>query len=389
MSLPGESDPREGDARTDRLEGLRPQVALRGGDVPIWLIAAIMLVLALALFMVLDGKRLAREAAEQAPQQAINLPEPPPLLNLPAPPAAVVEEPLEEPSPDFGAGRIFAPLPGDRGFGQPAQMIRPAQRPPVDEVYAPPRYRTQTSPVINAGSGGGGPGGLVVDLTSGRGASINGSGAAAGAAGSAGAGGDEAADEAAVRATVLRNRASLVPQGVIIAAVLETPLNSDRPGMARALVSKDISGFDGSRVLIPRGSRLIGEFKADTSPGMRRILVNWVRLIRPDGVAIRIGSPSSDQMGGAGIPGKVNTHFFERFLGAVLQSSLMIGVNVASQIPNDGSNIYVGLPTQVGQIGQDLVPETSRPPTVKVPAGAQIAIFVARDLDFGGTPAVR
>ena len=54
--------------------------------------------------------------------------------------------------------------------------------------------------------------------------------------------------------------------GAVIAAVLETPLNSDRPGLARAVVSKDARSFDGTRVLIPRGSRLIGEFKADANP---------------------------------------------------------------------------------------------------------------------------
>lgn len=374
------SDPREQD-----FEGLRPQVALAARDIPVWLMAAIALIFAAALFLVLDAKRQARLAAEIPAQQAVTLPPPPPMLTVPQPARPTESEPLGDSLTVRASPPLYMPLPTERNFGLPQPIIRPAQRRPVEEVYAPPRFRTETSPVINAGSGGGRAGGLVIDLTSGRGAAINGGSTTAGT----GAGATAEIDEDAVRATVLRNRSGLVPQGVIIAAVLETPLNSDRPGMARALVSKDVRSFDGSRVLIPRGSRLIGEFKADTNPGMRRILVNWQRLIRPDGVTIRIGSPSSDQLGGAGIPGKVNTHFFERFLGAVLQSSLMVGVNIASQIPNDGNNVYIGFPTAVGQVGQDLVPDTSRPPTVKVPAGAQIAIFVARDLDFGGTPAVR
>jgi type IV secretion system protein VirB10 len=78
-------------------------------------------------------------------------------------------------------------------------------------------------------------------------------------------------------------------------------------------------------VLIPRGSRLIGEFKADNMPGKRRVLVTWNRLIRPDGVAIRIASPATDALGGAGIAGAVNTHWMERFASAVLQSALTVG----------------------------------------------------------------
>lgn len=161
--------------------------------------------------------------------------------------------------------------------------------------------------------------------------------------------------------------------------------------MARALVSQDVRGFDGLRVLIPKGSRLIGEFKADTGSNPRRILRDLDPAgSRPDGVAIRIASPAADVLGGAGIPGSVNTHFFERFSGAVpVQSALLVGVNVASQLPRNGNNIYVGVPVpaQPGRTGSAARYQAGTHEKVK--AGAEIAIFVAHDLDFGGTPAVR
>mgnify|MGYP002780771811 CR=1 FL=1 len=195
-------------------------------------------------------------------------------------------------------------------------------------------------------------------------------------------------DDQAVRATMIRGRSTLVPQGTLIAAVLETPIDSTRGGLVRALVSRDVRGFDGSRVLIPRGSRLLGEAKGDAQPGQRRVLVTWARLIRPDGVAIRIGSPGADSLGGAGLRGLVNTHFAERFANAVLQSALSVGVNLASR-GRDGS-VIVGLPAQLGSTVQQM-PLFNVPngPTITVRKGAEIAVFVARDLDFGGTPGVR
>ena len=231
--------------------------------------------------------------------------------------------------------------------------------------------------------------GLIYDAT--RGIGGGGVSVLAGAGGNSGEGATLAANgDDTARATLIRNRASVMPQGAILAAVLETPLNSDRPGLARAVVSQDGRCFDGSRVLIPRGSRLIGEFKPDVSPGLRRILVTWTRLIRPDGVAIRIASPGADALGGAGVPGAVNTHFGEKFANAVLQSALAVGVNIASQVPlRGGSPVYVTLPGQVAQASQAMVPTNSRVPTVKVREGAEIAVLVARDLDFSGTPAVR
>ena len=364
---------------TSSLEALRPEVDVTRRDVPGWLLALIAATLAVGLFLLLESRRAAREAPVQDRSYAGALADAPPPLAIPpvvVPPAPLTARP--EPTqivrvPLAPQRDVYRPI-----YSQPSpSTFRPIQR-PADDVYAPPRYHglPTDSPPASGGSASGNA--MVVDLTAGKGASVNG-----------GQDGAAAADDDTVRATVIRNRASVVQQGVIIAAVLETPLNSDRPGMARAVVSQDVRSFDGSRVLIPRGSRLIGEFKADAGSGLRRILVTWGRLIRPDGVAIRIGSPAADALGGAGIPGRVNTHFLERFSGAVLQSALLVGVNVASQLPRNGSNIYVGVPTQVSQIGQDLVPDTKRPPTVKVKAGAEIAIFVAHDLDFGGTPAVR
>ncbi|AQR75899.1 type IV secretion system protein B10 [Sphingomonas sp. LM7] len=186
---------------------------------------------------------------------------------------------------------------------------------------------------------------------------------------------------ARVGAGVLANRPTTVPQGTLIPAVLETALDSTRPGLARAIVSRDVRGFDGSRILIPRGSRLIGEYRSDAEAGQNRMLVNWVRLIRPDGATIAIGSPASDTLGGAGIKASVNSHFFERFAGAILQSALDIGVNLASRSVD--SPVVVLPQSQAGIVR---FPNQVRP-TLKVKAATSISIFVARDLDFTGVEA--
>jgi type IV secretion system protein VirB10 len=184
------------------------------------------------------------------------------------------------------------------------------------------------------------------------------------------------------RAGMFANRSTTVAQGTLIPAVLETALDSTRPAFARAIVSPDVRGFDGSRVLIPRGSRLIGEYRSEAAPGQRRALVNWVRLIRPDGVTMAIGSPAGDPLGRGGIKAKVNTHFFERFAGAILQSALDIGVNLASRA-GDGTTI-IALPGGAQGITTQIVQPAQVTPTLKVKQGTSISIFVARDLDFTG-----
>lgn len=170
-----------------------------------------------------------------------------------------------------------------------------------------------------------------------------------------------------------------VVQGSLIPAVLETAINSDVPGYARAVVSQDVRSFDGKRVLIPRSSRLIGEYKAAPSSGQRRVHLIWTRLVRPDGVSVQLASPATDISGRAGIGGKVNSHFFER-LGSALLTSVIGSV---SPFGRGASTVVVAggesaASTAVQGLGQ-------RPPTIRVQQGEPVRVFAARDLVFSAT----
>ncbi len=126
-------------------------------------------------------------------------------------------------------------------------------------------------------------------------------------------------------AKTLRDQTLTIIEGAVIAAVLETALNSDLPGYVRAVVTRDVRGFDGPKVLVPRGSRLIGQYKSGVALGQSRTFVIWTRLIRPDGATIELASPATDGLGRGGLDGDVDTHFFERFGGAILLTLLNIG----------------------------------------------------------------
>lgn len=175
------------------------------------------------------------------------------------------------------------------------------------------------------------------------------------------------------------NPATTVPKGVVIQAVLESALDSTRAGFARAIISRDVFGFDGTHVLIPRGSRLIGDYKSDLATGQRRALIEWQRLMRPDGVIIDLQSPSADPLGRAGVGGKVNSHFIQRFAGAMLQSTLSVGSAVGvSKLAGSAAIVAVPLSQQATPLQ---VPDKIQP-TLTVRQGTSISVFVARDLDF-------
>ena len=183
-----------------------------------------------------------------------------------------------------------------------------------------------------------------------------------------------------VRASRMQNLSTLAPQGAIIPATLETALNSDLPGFARAVVGRDVRGFDGSKVLVPRGSRLVGQYKSAVSQGQSRVFVIWTRIIRPDGVSIQIGSPGGDPLGRAGLDGVVDRHFFEQFTGSVLLS--VINAGVASLANRANTEIVIGSAQQATAAAASITTPAVIPPTIKVAQGAPISIFVAKDLDF-------
>jgi type IV secretion system protein VirB10 len=345
---------------------VRPVVPLPRAGLPAWAIGAGAVIAGVLLFSVLDARRRAPSSptVKVRASDLAGIPAPPPPLYVPpeAPVevAAVVPVPVPAPAPPPQAPRIvYVP--------QPYPVPTPAPAPEAPQP--PPRVASEPALVFDIGAAVAGPAGA----------------AAAAAAEAEAAGGAPAATATLgvrTRAGVLANRGTTVAQGTLIPAVLETALDSTRPGFARAIVSRDVRGFDGSRVLIPRGSRLIGEYRSEAAPGQKRALVNWVRLIRPDGVTIAIGSPAGDPLGRGGVRARVNSHFFERFAGAILQSALDIGVNLASS--RIGNGTVVVLPgTLQGGVGQVIQPSQITP-TLSVRQGTSISIFVARDLDFTG-----
>jgi type IV secretion system protein VirB10 len=174
----------------------------------------------------------------------------------------------------------------------------------------------------------------------------------------------------------------LVPQGAVIGAVMETALNSDQPGFARAIIQRDMYSFDGSAILIPAGSRVIGQYKSGVAQGASRLFVLWTRLIRPDGVSIELASPATDDLGRGGIGGKVNRHFVQRFGGAILTSVLSGAISAGTAALTRGSTILVGSANQASSLATQATQSSDIPPTITTRQGATVRIFVARDLDF-------
>ena len=195
-------------------------------------------------------------------------------------------------------------------------------------------------------------------------------------------------DTHAVAARVLRTTGYTITEGTVIAGVLETAINSTLPGMVRAVNAADVYSHDGSQLLIPKGSRLVGRYQADIRRGQVRVFVLWTRIIRADGLSILINSPGTDPLGRAGLDGDVDTHFFQIFGAAILLSVIDGGIDIGIEMARrqgDTSDrtIIQGQPRGLDRAGQLALQDSLRiQPTIHIDQGTRISILVARDLDF-------
>ncbi len=189
-------------------------------------------------------------------------------------------------------------------------------------------------------------------------------------------------------ATHIAHLNTTLAQGNIIQATLETKISSDLPGMVRAVTSNDIYSEDDSTLLLPRGSKLIGQYTNNISQGQTRVFVVWQRLIRPDGIDIELNSPGTDPLGAAGLPADdIDHHFWQQFGTASLLSIIgagtaNVGVNPSDEF-NSSSAYRQALASSFNQTAQQSFQNTGViQPTLLINQGTQINVFVARDLDF-------
>lgn len=184
-------------------------------------------------------------------------------------------------------------------------------------------------------------------------------------------------------ATSIGNLSTTAVQGTVIPAVLETAINSTLPGFVRGVVTRDVRGFDGNLVLIPRGSKLIGQYHAGVAQGQSRAFVVWSRVVTPEGISVDVGSPGTDTLGRGGIEGETDNQFFRRFGGSIMLSVLTAALDSATGHGSNSTAIVIGSSTQATNIAQiALQKQIDIAPIIRIPQGEPIRVFLVRDVDF-------
>jgi len=296
-------------------------------------------------------------------------------------------------------GPVLGPaLPGD--LGGPILSAQNAGQPVVSPVVSTPgvdeaeqRRRAEEEAARLS----------TVFFQSRQGSTAAGTGATPGLAGLdfSGAGGQAATGQdkqlaflnaAADRRTVTPDRVTppaspfVLQAGAVISAALITGIRSDLPGQITAQVTENIYDSPTGRILlVPQGTRLIGQYDNSVQFGQRRVLLVWNRLIMPNGRSIVLErQPGADTQGYAGLEDGVDYHWWDLAKAAALSTLLGVGGELGTD-DNDRllRAIRGGAQDTVNQAGQQMIQRQLQvAPTLTIRPGYPVRVIVTRDIVF-------
>ncbi|HGM8642182.1 TPA: TrbI/VirB10 family protein [Pseudomonas aeruginosa] len=176
----------------------------------------------------------------------------------------------------------------------------------------------------------------------------------------------------------------ILQAGAVIPAAMITGIRSDLPGQITAQVTENVyDSPTGALLLIPQGTRIIGQYDAGVTFGQRRVLLVWNRLILPNGRSIVLErQPGADASGYAGLEDGVDYHWWDLMKAAGLSTLLGIGTELATDDEDRLIRaIRDGAQDTINQAGQQIVQRQLQvAPTLTIRPGFPVRVIVTRDL---------
>jgi type IV secretory pathway VirB10-like protein len=185
---------------------------------------------------------------------------------------------------------------------------------------------------------------------------------------------------------------NILQAGAVISAALITGIRSDLPGQITAQVTENIYDSPTGRILlIPQGTRVVGQYDSNVQFGQSRILLVWNRLIFPNGRSIVLErQPGADAEGYAGLQDGVDYHWWDLAKAAGLSTLLSVGAELAT---NDDDRLIQAIRNggqdTINDAGQQIIRrQLNIAPTLTIRQGFPVRVIVTRDLllePYGGS----
>jgi len=177
----------------------------------------------------------------------------------------------------------------------------------------------------------------------------------------------------------------VVFEGTVLEALLVNRLNGTFAGPVDCLLTNNVYSRDGQNVLIPSGTRVLGEAKKVEGVGQQRLAVVFHRLVMPDGFSVSLdGFKGLNQIGETALRDKVNNHYLQIF-GTSLAIGILGGIAQAGT-GNDFTNSPIdrareGLGSSIANSSVQILDRfLNILPTVTIREGSRVKVYLSGDL---------
>jgi len=181
----------------------------------------------------------------------------------------------------------------------------------------------------------------------------------------------------------------MIFEGTVLESVLVNRLNGDFAGPVICQITTDLYSHDHSTLLVPAGTRVLGETRKVEALGQTRLAVVFHRLIMPDGYAVDLDqAPALNQIGETALHDQVNNHYFKIFGASIAVGAIgglaSIGTNnsAVTGLPVSTADTYrQGVASSMSQSSLRILDKfLNIPPTITIREGHRVRIFLLQDL---------
>jgi len=173
-------------------------------------------------------------------------------------------------------------------------------------------------------------------------------------------------------------------EGTVLEGVLTNHIDGGFNGPMIVMLTTDYYSHDHQQLLLPQGTRLIGQVQSVSGAGQRKLFVTFNRAICPDGFSLDLNKYTGlDPLGTTGLATNVNNHYLSSFAAAAAVG----GIGGLAQVGNNGSvldantQIRNGISAQTAQESEQILNKfLNRLPVITVKEGSRARVYINQDI---------
>jgi type IV secretion system protein TrbI len=174
-------------------------------------------------------------------------------------------------------------------------------------------------------------------------------------------------------------------EGTVLETVLTNRLDGSFSGPINCMVTTDVYSRNGQHLLIPQGSRVLGEVRKVETFGEQRLAVVFHRLLMPDGYSVSLDKwQGLNQIGETGLQDQVNHHYLQIF-GVSIALGLVAGfsqANTSYGATESATDAYrQGMASSLSQSSMHILDRYLNVlPTITIREGHRVKVYLSDDL---------